>query len=469
MQNKGLFIPPSKRIEKGLTVYCNKCKTNVSDLCVETGKSLKQCPFGDRHVFKDYVFVPGQGNKRMVKVFRTRDLDEARKMAIDFSREVKQGIKAIENGLPEKKREENKPQLLKHGMSRYIGILNNDPEIVPEFRRVEFSKSHIDDVKRSFKYFKRSMEQSGYDFNCIGVNDIDDKMLANFHRHLLQELQLSNRTYNKIISILSTMYNQLREENIVVKNPFKDIPRKAVVANVETISEEEYEAMLDIIQKPELGKCKTGQEVKDLFRPWMHEAIELGMMTGRRNEEVVQMQWENILLKEDGELGCIKVPDFKVNRQRGSEGENIKYIFVPISEELKDLLMRMDYEKYKGSDKYILAPEETMNREMLNRFMSRSFSHYHKQLKTGRELSYKVLRKTYITALTRFMGGAENSRLVTKHSGTQVMEQHYIDPKVMALTAPGGFKVFNGNNNGREWEMEEIREAKRTKQPTLER
>jgi hypothetical protein len=115
----------------------------------------------------------------------------------------------------------------------------------------------------------------------------------------------------------------------------------------------------------------------------------------------------------------------------------------------------MEYEKYKGSDKYILAPEEIMKRETINKFMTHAFPHYFKQLDTGRNLSYKSLRKTYISRLSAFMG-IDNARLITKHSGTQVMEEHYIDKKVIVHTAKN-FKIFDQATENRKNEIEKIR------------
>lgn len=61
--------------------------------------------------------------------------------------------------------------------------------------------------------------------------------------------------------------------------------------------------------------------------------------------------------------------------------------------------MDLGYEEHKGKDLYILAPFETMERRTIMDFMSKSFSHYYKKLKTGRDLTFYDLRKTYISHL----------------------------------------------------------------------
>ena len=73
--------------------------------------------------------------------------------------------------------------------------------------------------------------------------------------------------------------------------------------------------------------------------------------------------------------------------------------------------------------------------------LSRGFTHYYNQLNTGRKLTFKCLRKTYITNLEIFMGGG-NTKAITGHSDDQVIERNYIDKKEMAKAAQG-FNVFS--------------------------
>ena len=84
-----LHIPQSKKW-KGLTVFCNKCKTSVYDICKDSGKPIKKCIYGDRHSFKVTAHVPGTENARKTLMLDTRDVDEAIKEAIDFLKSVKE-------------------------------------------------------------------------------------------------------------------------------------------------------------------------------------------------------------------------------------------------------------------------------------------------------------------------------------------------------------------------------------------
>ncbi len=482
MQHKPLHIPPNKKF-KGLKIVCYGCGTLVNGVCKKTGKPLATCQFGDKHRYKVIVHVPGTKNERRVKVLETRTYDEAVKQAIDFQREIKeqakgteritsvelmQGIVAKPVHVPEIRQvQQIKSYSLVDLMARYVGYLHGDPEIVPEFRKKVRSKGHIDDVERTFKYFVKALKNNAYDVHSLRVDEIDDRAIGKFHEYLLKELNLGNSSYNKSLTVLTSFYNYLNNiEGYHIRNPFLGIPRKSVIGNIDTISHDEYSKLLDIVQKPELGIATLGTgEEKNLYKPWVKDAIELGLHTGRRNEEIARMNWKELHEDDMGNPAYIKVPDFKVNRQRGSSEENLKYIYVPVTEDLKELLERLGYEKYKGTEKYILAPEEDMERDTIRKLMSRSFTHYYKQLGTGKNLSFKSLRKTYITQLTNYMG-MDNARLITKHSGTEVMQEHYIDQKAIAKTAQG-FKMFDEKKTTRQDELENIRTVK--KNPSRDR
>lgn len=73
----------------------------------------------------------------------------------------------------------------------------------------------------------------------------------------------------------------------------------------------------------------------------------------------------------------------KIKTHRRNRSRKNKLILRAITSELYELLVRMAVEKYRHTGKYILAPEETMQRDTIARFMTKLFSHYHQQLNTG--------------------------------------------------------------------------------------
>ena len=462
MKSNPLQIPKNQSW-KGITIYCYHCSRNVSSICKEAGeKPLKECPFGDKHIFKVYTYVPGTAIRKTKNL--GRDWKLAVQGAIAFEKEVKNNIQHVEVepvNKPISKNEEQKiiTETVAEDMAWYIGYLYNDPEIVPSFRRKERTKAHILDVERCFRRALKCWGKAGYDIKTLTWENMDEMIIEKFHNHLLHNLKLSNRSYNKNLSMLTSFYDCISQRRkYTIPNPFTSIQRRPTNTNVDTITKEEYERLLEIIQKKELGKhtLKTG-EVKIYFKEWMYGAVELGLETGRRNEEIARMKFSDIF-ENEGKMEYVRILDLKVNRQRGREGSNAKEIIIPVTENLKEVLLRLGYEKYKGSDTYIIGPDEKMTRESITRFFSQSFSHYYNLLGTGKKLTYKNLRKTHISQLSAFMG-IDNARLITKHSGSAVMEQHYIDKKVIAMTAKN-FKMFEENDKTANERRQELKEAR---------
>ena len=93
--------------------------------------------------------------------------------------------------------------------------------------------------------------------------------------------------------------------------------------------------------------------------------------------------------------------------------------------------MRKTLENKKDADEYIIFPDRgTASKEVIMDNISRGFSHYYKQLETGEELQFKCLRKTYLSYLDSILKKGETEKL-SSHDGTQVLEDHYIDPRIV--------------------------------------
>jgi len=456
--NKPLYIPPTKRL-KGLVVYCNKCNTNMTDICKASGRSLKFCPNGDMHVFKVYVHVPGTKNERRTKSLETRNLDEAISQAIEFKREVQNNIHQKYYNNDDKIKEEskveknNKPIMLMHAMARYIGWLHN--EGVPAHMIKQRSDDHIKDVERAFRVLAESLKNSEHKISELTINDINNNVVGQTYSYL-ENKKFANRTFNKYFSYYTSFMKWYAEEyNYPIKNCFEKVQRKKLNTNPEAITKSEYKALLKQIT-PENGiKEYNGvKPIRSVYRPWLADGIRLGLETGRRREEIINMKWNNILESEGVQF--IKVQDYKVNRiQNRITEEEKKYIYVPVTDSLRELLNELEYEKYRDTDNFILAPDIDICR---NRIMSdvlrRGFSHYYDQLNTGRKLTFKSLRKTYITHLEIFMGSG-NTKAITGHSDDQVIERNYIDKREIAK-ASQGFNVFSRETERAE-ELKEIR------------
>lgn len=463
--NSPLFIPKTKKV-KGLKIYCNECGTTVDKTCKKTGKDIKRCRFGADHVFKAVAHVPGTDNERRTKVLTgIRDLNEARRLALEFQQEVKDGANSVHVAprLPQKI-QISKPQVadgnLPELMARYIGYLSGDPEIVPAHKRKERSVETIKEMERTFFRFATAMRENDCDLRDVSIHSITEEMIGDFHEYLEDELELGKAGYNRAITNMTSFYNYLVDEGFTQRNPFASISRKSIKVNPVGIKQEQFNALIEIIQKPELGMhtFSTGER-KDYYRPWMRDAVELGLYTGRRREEILRMKWKDV------SFDSIRVPDYKVNRQKGLKEEDWIYRHIPLTAELKNTLIRIS-PKDRDPESYILAPEETMNRESMRSFMSKSFAHYYALLGYERRLRFGCLRKTYISGLSAAVG-MENAQVISGHSKTQVIKKHYADKEVLAVAAKD-FSVYQ-NEAGSEPENEVKKVRKRGEEKGLNR
>ena len=146
----------------------------------------------------------------------------------------------------------------------------------------------------------------------MSVHAVTEEMIGDFHEYLEDKLELGNAGYNRAITNKVSFYNYLVEEGLTHRNPFSSISRKSIKVNPVGIKQDLFNALAEIIQKSELGIHTFSNGLrKDYYRPSMREAIDLGLHTGRRREEILRMKWKGV------SFDFIRVPDWKVNRQKG--------------------------------------------------------------------------------------------------------------------------------------------------------
>ena len=449
---KPLYIPKDKR-EFGLKVYCKYCNTLVFDTCKATGEPLQKCLHPADLFFKAVEYEKNSDKRRTMKL-DTRILKEALAQSAAFYQEVKEGKHHREKfQVPTLEKEEGS-LLLIEAMSRYVDFLRGG-ESTPEHKRRKRGEKYCREVEKIFIEFIKSLKKH-YNVKELTAKQVDQPMVGKFHANI-ESKNLGARSYNIRMTRMYSLYNHLIQEGLATINPFAGVVRKLETHNIEVLTKEEYNALLDIVQILELGLQKVGKEIKNFYRPWVKDGIQLGLMTGRRSEEIIQMRWKDIVLNNQGELLAVNATDFKVSRQQGRLEKNPKKISVPITVDLKQLLIELGYEKFKGSDKYILADDETMNRETMRKFMARSFTHYWKQLSFSKEATYKNLRKTYLSSLSAAIG-ISNAQIISQHSSTKILSDHYVSDKIIGQTAKN-FSVFPEQNESRQNELHDLRKS----------
>lgn len=442
---KPLHIPATKKL-KGLKVHCYACGTTVDGVCKSSGKDIQLCKSGEDHVFKVFAHVPGTANERRTKTLTgVRDLNEARRLALDFQREIKEEANSAP-AAPRSSALKEKPQAiavsdnLAELMARYIGYLHGDPEIVPAFKRKKRGAATLKEMERTFLRFATAAKENDRDVSVMSIDEIDNALIGEFYEYLIEDLELGNAGYNRAITNMTSFYNYLISEGFTHRNPFTAINRKPIKENIVTIEEHQFKELIEILQDPARGIHTLSNGIKkNYYKPWMKDAVELGLYTGRRREEILRMKWKDV--SDD----AILVPDYKVIRQKGllSNEEDWIYRIVPKTREVTLLLERLS-ENGEVPDQYILAPDETMDRDSMRSLMSKSFAHYFGQLGYTKRLKFGCLRKTYISGLAAAIG-LENAQAISGHSKTDVMKKHYADKNILAKAAKD-FSVYRSSD-----------------------
>ena len=429
-----LRLPNKNRIS-GLFLYCNKCKKHYSNDSFLIKNKDCNCWDNGTLVYKAKIHVPGTRHQVKCKVLNANNFHEALTEFLNFKTEIEK------NNYQETEPIEVvcKPELVIDCMAFYIAYLRN--EDVPSHKKKTRTEDHIKEVERYFKYFITAITKKKIDVTLLQISQINDSIVGILHEYLDEELHYKNKTYNKFMGLFRTFMSFNNEKyGYNLQNPFNKVSKQIGEMKIETITKKEFESLLSSIGPGNgISKLSTNEK-KNVYKPWLKDAFKLGLFTGRRREEIVMIKFSDISLDGNEELSYIESNHFKINRAFNFNDESKRIVKIPINKRLKELLYELGYEKNKGKDIYILAPDETMKRETMMDLISKAFTHYYGQLGTGRKLQFKSLRKTYISSAYKMYG--EKARIITRHSGIDVMQKHYIDSE-MLREASDDFDVFN--------------------------
>lgn len=476
MINKSKYKPlkPPGKNSSGLVIWCGHCKRQIGGaLCKgndrQNNRPLSSCEHLDKHQYKVVVRLRGDKKKKKTKNLETRNLEDARIQASVIKKGIKGNlIQPASKVIPIREQISEHPLLLKDSLAEFTSFLNDAN--LPERRRKNRSKEYLKDIDRALEFLMQTLVNKGYNRETITVGDINDQVVEDIYSALYDK-NFSGRTVNKYISTYFSFMKHYNKYHFSVINYFSHSAREQLTSNPEVITTEEFEALLAIVNPENDQRFYSMVRKKDgkrrmisrrVYRPWLVDAFRLFAETGRRREEVVKLRWNDIDEKEE----TITAEDYKSNRIKKRFGNNKRYIYIPITPTLKSLLKTLGYDQYKGTDKYILAPEiDTSRGRVISDIVTRAFSHYYAQLNTGKSITLKSLRKTYITELYKKIGPA--ARLITGHSSDAIMEGSYVDKR--AISSRVSFEGVYPQSQ-RENELKDIRETNvnpQTKQPEI--
>lgn len=465
-------IPPKIK-HPGLKIRCTKCDTYVTKKCLENGKDLAACCSPERLEYRSVIHVPGTKHGRRVKTHHTTNLNEAIIAHLQFEEEVKAA------GLPTRRMTavfspavqqhtvplpvaqpvplptlQTQPHLLVEWAARFVAFMRDVD--VPNHLKQKLSGEYLEEIEREIKRMCVCLARH-FDLATYSLEQLDDTAVGYVCDYLVDVKKYANRTFNKHMTTYSAFYEWWQKKTRQAgENFFRKVAHKKTELDPETIdNREEFEQLITILT-PERGIQLSGgkKHKRILYKPWLEKAFRIGLESGVRRENLVYLSTEDIIEDETGPI-VMRIENLKVNKlMHIAETADRKLIYVPLTHNLKELIIA-DYKDYKrtGKNRFLVAPDRE-NREVMADDISRAFSHYYRQLNTGKELKFGALRKKYITEMEIFTGGRAEE--VTGHSNDRVL-RHYRVPKLIAKAARE-FQVYR-KEDSREEEMRTVRRS----------
>lgn len=410
-----------KNPHTGLKIYCHKCKLDNPS-----------CNHYDIQKYRVRIHISGTKNKKVTKVLKSRDYKDAVSEAILIEKELKannyQKVKTSSSG---------NDYSIVDAVIRYNQYLSGNYEFAQHVKDV--SKGHKDECIRFCTYFCNSFK-GAKNIEITRIIDVTKNDVARFYLwangHFGSEV-----SFNKCMGALKAFFKFLIDiEEINMKNPFESYTsKKKIKKNIETLTKDEFENVVSAIDTANpIVKLGGKGEKKNLYRFYLKDGFKLFLLTGGRREEVVDLKWSDILITIEG-TKFFKIDNKKVNRQKSSD-DYVKYL--PINQDLFELLIKLGYNEKKTTSDFILYPERKVKSITIMNDLSKAFTHYKKEAGITKSISLKNLRKTYITWLRLAMG--KDTGILTSHGGEQVLLDHYIDSTILNAVekASLNFKVY---------------------------
>lgn len=413
-----------KKPHRGLKIFCKECRLDNPS-----------CNHHDMKQYRARIHIPGTLNGVRTKVLRATNYEDAVIECIQFEKE----LKANNYETVTRKVDEGNDYSVVDAILKFNQYLNGESGYA--HLRKEVTDGHREEMIRFCKLFAKTLKKS-HNIERMRITEVSQKDVSDFY--IWASGHYSAKTFNKCMAGVRYFFEFLiRVEEVEMKNPFREYERKKVpIPEIKTITREEFDLILDAVDTCD-PICQLGGkgEKKNLYRPYLKDGFRLFLLCGGRREEIVSLKW-NEIYETHNKVKFFKVLNLKVSRML----ETPVYKYFPINDDLWDLLIEMGYEEKKGTDEYLLHPERYENYRTMMDILSKAFTHFRKGAGIKKEIQLKHLRKTYISWVNVELG--ENTGLVTS-STNGVLENHYIDPKILTQIELVALKVkvFGNNQN----------------------
>ena len=405
----------------GIRVYCYSCGAFYDPRSEYLKVRKNKCSHPPQNQrYKSTIIEPAKGGlkrKRKSIIFDTRNLSEVILKGLEFKNHVK--TKAIEKS---KKQKPANPTLLIDCFAMYLDF-KNDVGVADHLKR-GLSKGAITEYKNHIIKWQQASDSIDDNFCKLEVDNISATNVAALIKLLSN---YSNSKQKKAFGFFNQFYRYLNDNGYSVESPFKGIQVAAYIVNEpRAVTQGVFNEIVKEIRK---GTKDDKVRGRSIYFNWLVEAMYFSAFTGRRREEFMLAKFSDIHLI-NGELlgGYIKLIDSKYTKQNKHKiGAIVKYTKAPIYPELHDFLIQMGYNKYKGTDRFIVAGDETKQRNTLVSNLTRAYSYYRNQLGMDKRIQLKGLRKHYITRMRNEYG--DNANFFTGHASSRVDKLHYYDDR----------------------------------------
>jgi hypothetical protein len=157
------------------------------------------------------------------------------------------------------------------------------------------------------------------------------------------------------------------------------------------------------------------------------------------------MKFSDITSDELGRPWFIKTEDYKFNRRHHLNFDSEKKIIVlPVPLELENLLYDLGFREYSNTDKLIIGDVPNESEYVIKDKVSKAFSHFWSLYSQEDGISFKSLRKSYITEIHIKYGSI--GTLVTHGATGDVVNKHYMDA-MRIVNDLRGKKLYNFSQN----------------------
>lgn len=325
---------------------------------------------------------------------------------------------------------------LKEAVELYLKYIMN--EGVPEHKIRVRNEKYVKEIVRVLNFLQTVISP---ELSFLNITDNHAGQYYKAIRNLKGRYgdHLTPPTYNFYIVCVRQFFDYIISKGYKNTNYFKGIELRKVKTEPKMVYLEEFQELLDKIENGdhiriyeyETKKGHKRKEKKNMYTPWLKHGMMLALLGGgRRREEIAMLRW-SCVMPSNGKLtgGILSYRNFKSERLKNIRFEDEQLpVDIPITKQLADLLMKMGWKEKGSSDEYILAPE-TVNREYVMAAFTKGFKHYYGQIANPRPgISFKSLRKTYITYVRYVLSG--RAKEITGHTKEKIIDDHYEDKKL---------------------------------------